>query len=180
MRIDVTFEIDTDGIVKVTARDQETGEQASTTITLSSGLSEEQIEEMIEDDVAGRVVTADAPPAPVPARVAAPAQVRLREAPIPTPAAKAIAPAPVQRPVAAAPVAVPAVDLDELDGLDDLDLGGDLEVLEEDLPRQGAGPSEAAAEIDLETEVPNGVDEDGFFDRSGNDLSIPNPDEDLG
>jgi hypothetical protein len=78
-------------------------------------------------------------------------------------------------------VAVPAVDFDELDGLDELDLGGgDLEILEEDLPRQGAGPLEAAAEIDLETEIPNGVDEDGFFDRSGNDLSIPNPDEDLG
>ncbi len=40
VRIDVTFEIDADGIVSVTASDQATGEQASTTITLSSGLDE--------------------------------------------------------------------------------------------------------------------------------------------
>jgi molecular chaperone DnaK len=45
VKIEVTFEIDTDGIVNVSARDTETGQQASTTITLSSGLSETEIEQ---------------------------------------------------------------------------------------------------------------------------------------
>jgi len=72
------------------------------------------------------------------------------------------------------------VDVAALDDLDDLELGGEIEDIELDLSRQGVGPSVAAGEIDLETEIPTGVDEDGFFDRSGNDLSNPNPDEDLG
>ena len=58
VKIDVTFEIDADGIVNVTASDQATGQQASTQITLSSGLAEEQMERIIEQDVAGRVATA--------------------------------------------------------------------------------------------------------------------------
>lgn len=57
VKIDVTFEINADGIVKVTASDQATGQEASTQITLSSGLAEEQIERIIEQDVAGRVAT---------------------------------------------------------------------------------------------------------------------------
>jgi molecular chaperone DnaK len=55
VKIDVTFEIDADGIVNVTAMDQATGRAASTRITLSSGLAEEQIERILEQDVAGRV-----------------------------------------------------------------------------------------------------------------------------
>jgi molecular chaperone DnaK len=43
VRIEVTFEIDTDGIVNVSARDIETGVKASTSITLSGGLSDEEI-----------------------------------------------------------------------------------------------------------------------------------------
>ena len=43
--IEVTFEIDTDGIVNVSARDVETGAQASTTINLSSGLSAREVED---------------------------------------------------------------------------------------------------------------------------------------
>jgi molecular chaperone DnaK len=39
----VTFEIDTDGIVNVSARDVETGAQASTNINLSSGLSSDEV-----------------------------------------------------------------------------------------------------------------------------------------
>ncbi len=42
--IEVTFEIDTNGILHVYATDVETGQQAATTISLSSGLSEEDIE----------------------------------------------------------------------------------------------------------------------------------------
>jgi molecular chaperone DnaK len=43
--IEVTFEIDTDGIVNVSARDVETGAQASTAINLSSGLSDYEVAE---------------------------------------------------------------------------------------------------------------------------------------
>jgi hypothetical protein len=47
--IDISFEINADGIVNVTAQDRDTGEQASTRITLSSGLSEGEIQEIIEE-----------------------------------------------------------------------------------------------------------------------------------
>ena len=48
VEIDVTFEIDTDGIVKVTASDRTTGQEASTRITLASGLSESELQSIIE------------------------------------------------------------------------------------------------------------------------------------
>jgi molecular chaperone DnaK len=53
--IDVTFEINADGIVNVTAFDPDSGERASTSITLSSGLSGDEIESIIEDDKTSRV-----------------------------------------------------------------------------------------------------------------------------
>ncbi|MDQ1347027.1 MAG: molecular chaperone DnaK, partial [Acidobacteriota bacterium] len=72
--IDVTFEINADGIVNVTARDQETGNQSSTRITLSSGLSEGEMKSIIEGARTDRVQTAipagvmpALPPAPQPA-----------------------------------------------------------------------------------------------------------------
>ena len=43
VRIEVTFEIDTNGIVNVTASDVETGQKTSCAISLSSGLTEEMI-----------------------------------------------------------------------------------------------------------------------------------------
>jgi molecular chaperone DnaK len=43
VKVEVTFEIDTDGIVNVSARDIETGIKASTSITLSGGLSDDEI-----------------------------------------------------------------------------------------------------------------------------------------
>lgn len=46
--IEVTFEIDTDGIVNVSARDVETGAHASTTINLGSGLSDQEVMEAME------------------------------------------------------------------------------------------------------------------------------------
>jgi molecular chaperone DnaK len=58
VEIDVTFEINTDGIVNVTARDRGTGEEASTRITLSSGLSEPELQDILERGVADRVTTA--------------------------------------------------------------------------------------------------------------------------
>jgi len=71
VRIDVTFEINSDGIVNVTACNQETGQQASTQITLSSGLSEEEISQIIDDRRTERVRSSDATEADSPAPVAA-------------------------------------------------------------------------------------------------------------
>jgi molecular chaperone DnaK (HSP70) len=55
VQIDVTFEINADGIVNVTARDQGTGQEASTRITLSSGLSEAEVDGIIEEARTDRV-----------------------------------------------------------------------------------------------------------------------------
>jgi molecular chaperone DnaK len=48
VQIQVTFEIDPDGIVNVSAMDLESGQRASTTISLSSGLSEQDIRSAID------------------------------------------------------------------------------------------------------------------------------------
>jgi molecular chaperone DnaK len=48
VKIEVTFEINTDGIVNVSAADVETGQKTSTAISLSSGLSEADIQKSIE------------------------------------------------------------------------------------------------------------------------------------
>ncbi len=45
-KIDVTFAIDTDGIVKVTARDHASGHEQSIRVTASSGLSDDDISQM--------------------------------------------------------------------------------------------------------------------------------------
>lgn len=47
--IEVAFEIDADGIVHVSARDLGTGREQSVRVVASSGLSEEQIERIVED-----------------------------------------------------------------------------------------------------------------------------------
>jgi molecular chaperone DnaK len=48
VQIQVTFEIDPNGIVHVSAADLETGQRASTTISLSSGLTEQDIQTAID------------------------------------------------------------------------------------------------------------------------------------
>jgi molecular chaperone DnaK len=48
-KVEVTFEIDANGIVKVSARDQATGKAQQITITASSGLSKEEIDRMVRD-----------------------------------------------------------------------------------------------------------------------------------
>ena len=48
-RIEVTFKIDADGIMQVTAQDQTTGREQQITITASSGLSEQEIERMVAE-----------------------------------------------------------------------------------------------------------------------------------
>ena len=48
-QIDVTFDIDANGIVNVSAKDMGTGKEQSIKITASSGLSEEEIERLVKD-----------------------------------------------------------------------------------------------------------------------------------
>ena len=48
-QIEVTFDIDANGIIKVTAQDKATGRSQNITITASSGLSEAEIEQMKRD-----------------------------------------------------------------------------------------------------------------------------------
>ena len=48
-QIEVTFDIDADGILKVGATDQATGRSQHITITASSGLTEDEVERMTED-----------------------------------------------------------------------------------------------------------------------------------
>jgi len=48
-QIDVTFDIDANGIVNVTATDQATGKAQALTITASSGLSKEAVDRLVKD-----------------------------------------------------------------------------------------------------------------------------------
>ena len=48
-QIDVTFDIDADGILNVSAKDKGTGKEQRITITASSGLSKEEIDGMVKD-----------------------------------------------------------------------------------------------------------------------------------
>ena len=147
VQIDVTFEINGDGIVSVTACDQETGQQASTEISLSSGLSDEEIDGIIDDGRTDRVAT------PTAEAVAAPAAALASPDPAPVaPAAPApVAAAPVTEEAPAAPE--PPETAEEPPSLDsmseDLDLLPDEDDLELEVdPRDEAGapvPSEPVA-----------------------------------
>ncbi len=48
-QIEVTFDIDANGIVKVSAKDKATGKEQSISITAASGLSSEEIDKMVKD-----------------------------------------------------------------------------------------------------------------------------------
>ena len=48
-QVDVTFDIDANGILNVSAKDLGTGKEQSIVITASSGLSDEEIEKMVKD-----------------------------------------------------------------------------------------------------------------------------------
>jgi molecular chaperone DnaK len=48
-QIEVTFAIDTDGVVNVSAKDLGTGKSQSVEVTASSGLTEEQVERLVEE-----------------------------------------------------------------------------------------------------------------------------------
>lgn len=48
-KIEVTFELDTDGVLKVSAKDQATGREQKIKVEANGGLSEDEINKMIED-----------------------------------------------------------------------------------------------------------------------------------
>ncbi len=48
-KIEVTFDIDADGILHVSAKDMATGKEQKVTVTASSGLSQEEIEQMVRE-----------------------------------------------------------------------------------------------------------------------------------
>lgn len=48
-QIEVTFDIDADGILHVSAKDKKTGKEQKITIKASSGLSDEEVEQMVRD-----------------------------------------------------------------------------------------------------------------------------------
>lgn len=47
--VQVSFDIDANGIINVTAKDKQTGEQKQIEIKSSGGLSEDQIQQMVKD-----------------------------------------------------------------------------------------------------------------------------------
>ena len=49
VQVEVTFDIDADGILKVSAKDKATGREQSIEITASSGLSEDEVNRMVDD-----------------------------------------------------------------------------------------------------------------------------------
>ena len=51
-QIEVTFDIDANGIVNVSAKDMGTGKEQKITITASSGLSKDEVERMMKDAAA--------------------------------------------------------------------------------------------------------------------------------
>jgi molecular chaperone DnaK len=53
-QIEVTFDIDADGILHVSAKDKDTGKEQKITIQASSGLSEDEIEQMVQDAEANK------------------------------------------------------------------------------------------------------------------------------
>ena len=48
-QVEVTFDIDANGILNVSAKDKGTGKEQKITITASSGLNDDEIEQMIND-----------------------------------------------------------------------------------------------------------------------------------
>jgi len=155
VKIDVTFEIDADGIVNVTASDQATGEEASTQITLSSGLADEQIEKLIEQDVAGRVMTPSEPVAHHDEDISI--------------AAVEFSTAGAVEAAEDSPFGGPDVDL-EIDRPDAIELGPADDVTEIDRI-DGEDITLACSDFDGEGEADD--EDDGFFDSPGTDLSGP-------
>ena len=81
VHIEVTFEISTEGIVRVSARDPRTGVAHSTTVSMSSGLSSGELDDIVSRDRAADVVPANAPP-PIKLEEGEPLELVEEEAPL--------------------------------------------------------------------------------------------------
>jgi molecular chaperone DnaK len=162
VRIEITFEIDTDGIVNVTAHDPETGQQASTQITLSSGLSQAQLDAIIAEGKTDRVRSE-------------------------TPAARAGGPAaPVRAGAAGGPAPLAAssafgdAELEVLpDGAFDLEVDEEFEVIHGNVRVE---PPPAGEPVSLDV-VPEGMDPSGLPASGDADLfgdmdDLAGPDDD--
>ncbi len=172
--IDVTFEINSDGIVNVTARDRETGKQASTEITLASGLSEGEMRGIIEQNRTSRLETK------LPEGSEKLGSVKLVSKPVATvpQAAEAIEATDPSVQAMAQPEPVPAMatatheDVEEVTE-EELDLlpEGDCE------PLVPADERITAVDLDDDGSKPNA---DALFDSAGSDLSAPDDETDKG
>ena len=156
VEIKVTFAINSDGIVDVTASEPGTGEQASTRITLSSGLSDEELQSILSENRTDRVLTeivAKAEEAVVPAAEVAPEVAPVAEAaPVAsTAAAAAVAAGHEAAAHGSKPVGEETLDLD----LDEEDLGElpDLEV-ETELSEAEMNDLIAGSDVDAAVEAP--------------------------
>jgi len=167
--IEVTFEINADGIVSVKACDPETGAQTQTSITLSSGLSEDELESILSHDPAARVKSGG----PAPGRAATP------------PAPQGMPALDEELSIVAADqseddLEVLASDDDPDDFLDDGELGGDLDAdLDDDalqaaIESDGIDPSSLEGGLDpaeLEVEATAGPSlEAGVSEEAAGDL----------
>jgi molecular chaperone DnaK (HSP70) len=167
--IDVTFEINADGIVDVTARDRETNRTASTRITLSSGLSEGEIQNIIEENRTDRV-TSD---------VAEDAEVLGSVELVSTPAETVPQTREALEPEKPARPAAHEAPTDEMRAYDD-DLEDELELLPEDEtgePLELAGNGDVTAVSDP-TELMETSDELAL-DESDASLADTQPDDEL-
>jgi len=168
VNIDVTFEINADGIVNVTAADPATGQATSTSITLSGGLSNEDMEKILEQDPTARVATPTAPDGAAAAPLDAEDEIVLLDE------------------------TREDVDLDMEVGDDMSD--GDLEIISDDfealaaentaqalssesdpnavsIPDLGGAPDEVVPLGDAAVEVNRGDSREDLFDASNTDLS---------
>ncbi len=81
VHIEVTFEISTEGIVRVSARDPRTGVAHSTTVSMSSGLSSSELDDIVSRDRTADLVPANAPP-PIELESGDPLELVEEEAPL--------------------------------------------------------------------------------------------------
>jgi molecular chaperone DnaK len=157
VRIDVTFEINSDGIVNVTACDQETGQQASTQITLSSGLSEEEISQIIDEGRTQRVrggdAEADSQAAVAASSPAPPAQEELSEELELLPDAADLLEEPSDLEIDDEDAIALGAAAEEDDADPNAATQPDLEPLEVD------ATAEAAVDVEIESEVPENLPE---------------------
>ena len=80
-KIEVTFDIDANGILSVIAKDEATGKDQKITITASSGLSETEIQKMVDEGKANEESRQGAPRADRDAQPRRPALLDGREGP---------------------------------------------------------------------------------------------------